>query len=173
MQAIPQPKPPHLNLPNIRSLPNIPFVGCSGGNATSYIGQQFSGLPDLKTVLHIKALKKSLEEQIYALIQGQLPVIPRAPVYAARAAQLTSEVAQLVSTMTTVISQIQGEINGAISAVNGKIGEVNAAKAAIQSIPVSARTATQQLAIQRYSEYAGELNAQVGRLQQTLSCLGS
>ena len=70
---IPQPKLPSLSLPTIRSLPTIPFVGCAGGDGTTYLGDQFGNLPDLQAALHAKALKKALVEQVYALVQGQLP----------------------------------------------------------------------------------------------------
>lgn len=170
---IPPPRLPHLPLPNVRGLPNIPHVGCAGGSATTYLGEQFGNLPDLNAALHIKNLKKTLEEQIYALIQGQLPDPTRPPVYAARAAQLVNEVAELVQMLNQVIADATAEANAAINFINGKINDINAAKTAVLTIPAGARSAVQRLALQRYEEYLGELNSQVGRLQATIECIST
>jgi hypothetical protein len=170
---VPPAKLPNIPLPQIRSLPHIPFVGCAGGSATTFIGEQFGDLPDMATVLHIKALKKSLEEQIYALIQGELPDALRPPVYAARAAQLVAEVLEIVATLNTIIGGVIGEAEAAISFVNGKIGEMNAARAAIMNIPPTARTAAQRLMLGRYNEVATELNGQISRLQSTITCIAA
>lgn len=170
---VPPPRLPHLPLPNVRGLPNIPHVGCAGGSATSYLGEQFGNLPDLHAALAMKNLKKALEEQIYALIQGQLPDAVRPPVYAARAAQLINEVAELVQTLNQVIAGVTAEANAAINFVNGKINDINAAKSAVVAIPAGARSAVQRLALQRYNEYLGELNSQVGRLEATIACIAA
>jgi hypothetical protein len=170
---IPQPKLPHLPLPHIRGIPNIPHVGCSGASGTSYLGEQFGNLPDLHAALAMKNLKKAIEEQIYALIQGELPDAVRPPVYAARAAQLINEVAELVQTLNQVIAGVIAEANASINFINGKINDINAAKNTVLAIPAGARSAVQRLALQRYNEYLGELNAQVGRLQTTIGCISS
>jgi hypothetical protein len=164
---------PHLPLPNVRGLPNVPHVGCAGGSATSYLGEQFGNLPDLHAALAIKKLKKALEEQIYALIQGQLPDPTRPPVYAARAAQLVNEVAELVQMLNNLIAQAAAEVNASINFINGKINDINAAKTAVLSIPQGARSAVQRLALQRYNEYLGELNSQIDRLNATIACISS
>jgi len=75
---IPEAKLPSLTLPTIRSLPTIPHVGCAPGDPNSFVGEQFGNAPDLNSILSIRALIKSLEEQIYALIQGKLPQPARA-----------------------------------------------------------------------------------------------
>lgn len=170
---VPAPRLPHLPLPNVRGLPNIPHVGCAGGNGTTYLGEQFGNLPDLHAALAVKKLKKALEEQIYALIQGQLPDATRPPVYAARAAQLTNEVAQLVQALNQTIAGVTAEANASINFINGKINDINAARTAVLSIPAGARSAVQRLALQRYNEYLGELNSQVGRLQATIACIAA
>jgi hypothetical protein len=170
---VPAPKLPHFPLPNVRGLPSIPHVGCAGGNGASYVGEQFGNLPDLHAALAMKKLKKALEEQIYALIQGQLPDATRPPVYAARAAQLVNEVAELVQTLNETIAIVTAEANASINFVNEKISDINAAKSAVLTIPAGARSAVQRLALQRYNEYLGELNSQVGRLQATIACIAS
>lgn len=168
---VPQPKLPHVALPTIRTIPTIPHVGCAGASGTSYVGTQFGNVPDIGAALAIKALKKSLEEQIYALIQGELPQVVRAPIYAARAAQLVNEVAEVVATLNQVISAVTGEATAAINAVNAKAADLNAAKSVLEGIPVGARNAVQRLMITRYQRYVGELNAQAGRLQTTIACI--
>lgn len=173
MPVIPPPKLPHVTLPTVRGIPSVPHVGCAGGSATSYLGQQYGNLPDLHAALGIKKLKKALEEQIYALIQGQLPDATRPPVYAARAAQLANEVAELVATLNQVIGDVTAETNAAIAAVNGKIAELNTAKSAIEAIPQAARSAVQRLMLERYQRYVGELNDQATRLATTMACIAN
>lgn len=170
---VPAPRLPHLTLPTVRPIPTIPHVGCAGGSGTTYVGAQFGNLPDLHAALAIKKLKKALEEQIYALVQGQLPDLTRPPVYAARAAQLVNEVAELVQTLNQVVTGLIAEANAAINFVNGTINDINAAKAALETVPEGARNAVQRLMMQRYERYLGELNAQVGRLQSTITCIST
>ena len=171
--TLPPARLPHLPLPNIHSLPTIPSVGCAGGNGATYIGEQFGDLPDLASVLHIKALTKSMSEQIYALVQGELPDSARPAVYAARAAQLVNYVASLVSLLNTLTNSVVAEAQASISFCNAKIAEVNGAKSALQSIPEAARTSVQRLMLTRYNEYAGELNGQIARLNATIDCVAS
>lgn len=170
---VPLPKLPHVTLPTIRGIPTIPHVGCAGATGTTYVGEQFGNVPDVGAVLAIKALKKAILEQIYALIQGELPDATRPPVYAARAAQLTNEIAEIVATLNEAIAAVTSEANAAITAVNAKSAEMNAAKAELESITPGARSAVQRLMIQRYTRYAGELDAQAGRLQSTIECIAA
>lgn len=172
MPTIPAAKLPNLNLPAIRNLPTIPFVGCAPGDSSSFVGEQFGNAPDLNSILSIRALKKSLEEQIYALIQGQLPDPARPAPYAARAAQLANEITELLDAMNTVIGQVTGSVNAAIEYANEQLTAVNQAKAAIVAVPAASRSAVQKLMLDRYNRYATELNAQVARHQQTIACLG-
>jgi hypothetical protein len=168
---IPPPKTIHVAIPTIRLPIDIPFVGCTGGSAKTYVGKQLGNLPDLATMLHIRTILKALQEQIYALIQGELPDVLRAPVYAARAAQLIAQVASIISTINDVITRVLAEVNAAITFANQKIAELQTLANQFASIPESALTLAQQLMMQRYQEYTGELNAQIGRLQSTLGCL--
>jgi hypothetical protein len=170
---IPAAKLPDLPLPTIRPLPSIPGVGCAGGHATTLIGEQFGDLPDIATVLHIKALKKAMDEQIYALIQGELPDSLRPDVYAARAAELAAYVIEIVNTINTIIGGIVAEAEAAIAAVHEKIAEMESALAVIESVPSYARTALQQLMFGRYNEYVAELNGQAARLQSTIACVAA
>jgi hypothetical protein len=171
--TLPPARLPHLPLPNIHALPTIPSVGCAGGNGATYIGEQFGDLPDLNAISHIKALKKSMDEQIYALIKGELPDAARPAVYAARAAQLVSQVASLVSLLNTLTTSVTAEAQASISFCNAKIAEMNQAKSALQNIPESARTNVQRLMLTRYNEYASELNGQIARLNSTIDCVAS
>lgn len=171
--SIPLPRLPNITLPTIRSIPTIPFVGCAGADGTSYVGKQFGNLPDLHSLLHVRTLKKALAEQIYALIQGELPDALRPAPYAARAAQLINEVAQLTSALTSIVNDVSSDINDAIGFVDEKITAINAAKNAIAAVPDEARSAVQRVMFERYGRYAQELNAQKGRLQSTLACVTS
>jgi hypothetical protein len=170
--AIPEPKLPNLNLPAIRNLPAITHVGCAPGDPNSFVGEQFGNAPDLNSVLHIRSLQKALAEQIYALIQGELPQPAREPLYAARAAQLTNEVTDLVNAMTAIAGEVTGSINAAIDYANEQLTAVNQAKAAITAVPAQARSAVQRLMNERYTRYAAELNAQIARSEAALACLG-
>lgn len=169
---IPEPKLPNLNLPAIRNLPAIPFVGTAPGDSNSFVGEQFGNAPDLNSVLHIRSLKKALEEQIYALIQGEATQPIRAPIYAARAAQLANEVTELLDALDTVVGQVTSSINATINYANQQLAAVNQAKAAITALPVQARSAVQKLMNDRYTRYAQELNAQIARHEQALASLG-
>lgn len=168
---IPGPKLPTLTLPSIRSIPTIPFVGSAAASGTTYIGEQFGNVPDLNVVLHIKTVKKALLEQIYALIEVELPDPVRPIPYAARAAQLTNELAEVAAFLAEIVAGITAEVNAAIDFANERIGEVNQAKSEIESTAAGARSPLQQLMLQRYDRYEGELAAQVGRLQSTLESL--
>lgn len=170
--SLPAPKLPSYPLPSIRSLPAIPHVGCAGGDGTAYFNNQFGGLPDLQALTHIRAAKKFLDEQIYALLQGKLNDLLRPPVYDARAVQLTAQLAEIVAKGNELIAAMTNEVNAAVSFINGKVAELNNAKAQILRIPEAARSHSQRLMLERYDEYVGELNAQAGRLQSTLTCLG-
>src|SRR6185503_7841946 len=129
MPAIPQPRLPNIALPVIHGLPTLPLgIGCAGADGNSYLGKQFGNLPSLHKLLHLKAGKKYLEEQIYALIQGEAIQPVRSPIYAARAAQLTNEVATLVTEITSVIDEVSGDITASINFVNEKVAAVNEAK---------------------------------------------
>ncbi|GEM_PF-3078785 len=168
---IPAPKTIQVNTPTIRLPIDIPFVGCTGGSAKTLVGGQLGNVPDLATMLHIRTIKKAIEEQIYALLKGMLPDLTRPPVYNARAIQLLNEVVQIIATLNQVISQVFAEVNAAISFINQKKTELQNAANELLAIPSSALSQTQQLMIQRYQEYTGELNSQIGRLQSTLGCL--
>lgn len=168
---LPQIKLPSFNVPNIRSLPNIPTVGCVSGNATTVIGEQFGNFPDIQALPHVKALNKVITEQIGTLLEGKLPDAPRAALYQARQARLVSELAQIVSAATELASQIQAEISSSIQACNQKVNELNAAKSLILQIPANLRSPIQKKALDRYNEYIGEVNSQIGRLQTALGCL--
>ncbi|HEY6232796.1 MAG TPA: hypothetical protein VIW64_16145 [Pyrinomonadaceae bacterium] len=170
---VPPPKLPHIALPNVRAIPTIPHVGCAGAQGTTYVGQQFGNAPDIGAARAIKALKKALEEQIYALLQGELPQPARAPIYAARAAQLADEVADVVATLNDLIAGVTAETNAAISFVNDTIAEVNQAQSTLLEIPEGARDVVQRVMIERYTRYAGELTAQAARLGTTIECISA
>ena len=168
---IPPPRTIQITPPQIRLPIDIPFVGCTGGSAKTMVGKQLGNIPDLATLLHIRTIKKAIEEQIYALLQGMLPDLLRPPVYAARAAQLLTEVVAFIATLNQVISQVLAEVNAAIGFINQKVTELENAANELLALPGNALSAAQQLMLQRYEEYTGELNAQAGRLQSTLGCL--
>ena len=169
--TLPAAKVPSWNVPQIRSLPTIPNVGCVSGNGTTLVGEQFGNFPDIQALPHIKALNKVITEQIGTLLEGKLGDVPRAIAYEIRRARLVTELQQIVSMATTIASQVQGEINGAIAGCNAKIADLNASKAAILQTPENMRTAIQQKTLSRLNEYIGELNEQVGRLETSLGCL--
>jgi hypothetical protein len=168
---IPAAKLPHIPLPNIRSIPMIPGVGCAGGNTTTLIGEQLGNLPDLDAVRHIKDLKRYLAEQIETLIEGYVPAAQRQPVWAARVERYVQRISELLEGMNELISGVVAETNASINFVNGKIGELNAARSEALSLPEAARSAVQRLALERTNEYISELNQQKSRLESTISCL--
>ena len=169
----PQAKLPHIPLPVIRNLPQIPTVGCVSGNATTLIGEQMGNLPDISALPQIRALKKAILEQIGALIDGQLPDAVRPPKYAARAARLVSELSSIVSAMNAIAAGLQAEVNSGIEFANQKLSDINAAKAIILNIPAGARTTIQKKTLDRLNEYAVEINAQINRMETALGCMSA
>ncbi len=169
---LPSLKMPSLALPTIRMMPSIPGVGCVPSDGRSYTGEQFGSLPDLQTVQAVKELRKVINEQIAALIEGYLPTAARKPLWAARVAQLTQYVADLNEVLTEVAGRAAAEINGTVSYINEKQSEIQDSLDALNNIPESARSAAQRLMVGRYQEYLGELEAQAARLQATAACLG-
>ena len=169
--SIPQPKLPNIPLPTIRIPIHIPHIGCPGADATSYLGGQFGNLPDIQDALHIKHLRKVLNDKIYAFLKGKLPTILRAPLYDSKALELIAQVAEMVSVLNQVIGQAIAEYNATIGFIASKKNELNAAIAGIGAIPASALSATNSLARERYQEYVGELDAQAGRLATSISCI--
>ncbi|MDX6692637.1 MAG: hypothetical protein QOF02_240 [Blastocatellia bacterium] len=168
---LPAVKLPHIPLPTIRAIPTIPGVGCTGGNTTTLVGEQFGNLPDLDAVRHIKELKKYLEEQMQTLIEGYVPAAERQPVWAARVARYVERVSELLESLNEIVSGVMAETNASMNFVNGKIGELNAARAEALSIPEATRSAVQRLALERTNQYIAELNQQMGRLESTISCI--
>lgn len=171
MSILPSAKLPSWNLPSVRSLPTIPNVGCISGNPTTIVGDQMGSFPDIQALPHIKSLKKVINEQIGTLLEGKLPDLPRAVLFEARKARLTTELAQVVGKATAMASQIQADVNATINACNEKINDLNAAKDEILQLPEQARSAVQTKSLERYNEYADEINSQIDRLQSSLGCL--
>lgn len=171
--SVPAPKLPHLPLPVIRSIPTIPGVGKPGSEAALLVRAQFGNLPDLEAVIGIKALKKAINEQIYALIQGKLPDAVRPPVYDARAILLTDYVVEIVATLNAVIGGFVTELTAAISSNAAKLAELTAAKADVDAKPPEARTKLEALKSARLTEYIAEGNAQLARLNTSLSSIGA
>jgi hypothetical protein len=134
---IPNAKIPDYALPAIRLPIHIPHVGCPGADARSYVGQQFGNLPDLYDALHVKHLRKVLNDQIYALLKGQLPTILRKVLYYQKALELIQHVIAMVAVMNQVIGQAVAEYNATVAFLNQKKGELNASIAAINGIPAS------------------------------------
>lgn len=170
---IPEAKIPDIHLPTIRLPIHIPRVGCPGSDARSYIGEQFGSLPDLYDAIHIKHLRKLLNDQIYALLKGQLPTILRKPLYYAKAIDLIEHIAEIVAVLNQVISQAVAEYNATIGYINQVKGRLNALLEAVNAIPGNLQTAVNRLARQRYEEYLGELDRQIGKMGTSISCLVS
>jgi hypothetical protein len=168
---LPPPKLPNWNVPTVRNLPQIPKVGCVSGNATTQVGKQMGSFPDIAALPHIKSLKKVITEQIGTLIEGKLPQLARLPLYEARQVRLVSELAEMVQKATEIADAISQEVTQTIEACNQKINDLNSAKDEILSFPASARSAMQEKAAARYDEYIAEIEAQIGRLSQSLGCL--
>ena len=167
----PQPKLPQFKLPQIKIPLHIPHVGCPGADGRSYIGDQFGSLPDLYDALHIKHLRKVINDQIYALLKGKLPTILRKVLYAQKALELIAQIVEVVEVLNQVIARALAEYNAAVSFINQKKAQLQAAITAVEAIPVAARTATQTLAIERYHEYLGELDTQISKLQTSIACI--
>ncbi|MGA9774012.1 MAG: hypothetical protein WBV94_33585 [Blastocatellia bacterium] len=171
LPSIPPPKPWHIPLPTIRLPIHIPQVGCPGADATSLVGEQFGSLPDLYDALHVKHLRKVINDQIYALLKGQLPTALRKVLYLQKAIELINYITSIIAVLNQVIGQAIAEYNAVIGFINQKKAELNAAIAAIHGIPAAAQTATHKLALQRYQEYLGELDKQIARLNTSISCI--
>jgi hypothetical protein len=168
---IPEAKLPDLPLPAIRLPVHLPRIGCPGADARSYIGEQFGSLPDLYDALHIKHLRKIINDQIYALLKGQLPTPLRKPLYYEKALDLIQHIAELIAVFNQVIGQVIAEYNATIAFINQKKGELNQKIAEIGGIPGGSQTAVHRLALQRYNEYIGELDQQVSRLGTSVTCI--
>jgi hypothetical protein len=173
MAGLPTPRIPSLNLPQVRALPSVPGVGCAGGDATAFFGEQFGGLPDIQSVLHIKSLKKHYEEMMATLIEGYLNEIPRQALWAARVAEYTNRVADLVGAMTGLIAGMTAEVGASVAAINETKDELQGMLDGILEVPAAQRDAAQRLMATRYQQYLGELDTQAGRLQATLACLSA
>lgn len=167
-----EPKLPPASLPTIRNLPTIPLIGCAGGDAHSYFGDQFGGLPDLEAILHMKARIRYFQEQVDMMIEGYVPAALRQPVWAIRVEDYLEEIATLTAEVASLVGAITDYVNSSLGFINDKVNELNDAKAALESIPEDARSKVQQKMIERYDKYIGRLEAQAGRLQATLTCIG-
>ena len=75
--------------------------------------------------------------------------------------------------VNAVIGGVTAEATAAIDFANGRVADLNQAKSEIESIAPAARDAVQQLLIERYDRYLGELDAQVERLESTIECIAS
>jgi hypothetical protein len=170
--GLPKPTLPNVKTPRIRRIPSLPGgIGCAGGNPSSYVGNQFGNQPDVAALLHLKALKKLINDNIGTLIDGYLPTVLRKPKYVVRVVKLTKEVEKVVRQIADTVASAQAEYNAQLAYVNQVIGEVNSAAAEINTLPASARSQAQNHLLNRYNEYAADLNAQAGRIQQALRCL--
>lgn len=168
---IPEAKVIQRQQPEIRLPVHLPRIGCPGADARSFVGEQFGNLPDLYDALHIKHLKKIINDQIYALLKGQLPTAIRKGLYFEKALDLIQHIAELIAVFNQVIGQAIAEYNATIAFINQKKGELNQYINEINAIPAQSQTAVNRLAITRYNEYLGELDKQVTRLQTSISCL--
>ena len=168
---IPPPKLPSYGLPSIHLPIHIPFVGCAAGDGKTYVGKHFGNRPDFASMLHIKAIKKAMDEQVYALIEGQLPDFTRPPVYLARAIQIIAEVVEQIAKLNEIIGEALEEISAAVDFINQKKGELESNLNYLLSIPTEVQTEVQAVMVENYQFYLGDLNAQVGRLQSTIGCL--
>jgi hypothetical protein len=169
--SIPEAKIPQINLPTIRIPIHIPKIGCPGADARSYVGEQFGNLPDLVDAFHVKHLRKVVNDQIFALLKGQLPTILRKGLYLQKAVELIQDVVAFIQVLNQVIGAAIAEYNATIGFINTKISQLNQSIAEIQAIPEGARTAVNTLALQRFNEYIVELNQQKQRLQRSIMCI--
>lgn len=171
MNPFPSAKLPSFNMPTIRALPNIPKVGCVSGNPTTLVGQQMGNLPDVSALPHVKALKKVIEEQVGTLIEGKLPDLPRSVLYEARQIRLVGELAEMIEKAAEIAGQLLAEINTAIEFANARIDDLNSSLTEISSIDEALRSPVQKKALDRYNDYIGEINQQIGRLNAAKGCL--
>lgn len=170
---IPPAKVPDIRLPLIRLPIAIPRVGCPGSDARSYIGEQFGSLPDLYDALHLKHLRKVVNDQIYALLKGQLPTVIRKGFYYEKAVELGQQVAEFVAALNQVIGQAIAEYQATVGFINKKKAEINGKLSAVNAIPENAMTAVNRLQRQRYNEYLGELDRQISKLQTSINCIAN
>lgn len=171
LPQIPMPKIPSYGLPSIQLPAHIPFVGCAAGDGKTYIGRQFGNKPDFESMLGIRSLKKTLEEQVYALIQGQLPDPTRPPVYLARAIEIIAEVVEQVAKLNEIIGEVLEELNAVVEFINLKKAELETQMSFLMGIPDDVLTEVQSMMIENYEFYLGDLDDQIGRLESTVGCL--
>lgn len=171
MPRIPEAKIPDIQLPTIRLPIHIPKIGCPGADGQSYIGEQFGSMPDLYDAFHAKHLRKIINDQIYALLKGQLPTPLRKGLYLQKALELIQDVAAIIQVLNQVIGRMIAEYNAIINFINQKKAELNAVIQEINGVGAGARTAVQQKTLERYQEYIGELDQQISRLQTSISCI--
>jgi predicted nuclease with TOPRIM domain len=168
---------PAINLanqvPDIRALPGLPFIGCISGDATTYVGTQMGGMPDLQALHIVRAAKKVIEEELKSRVVCKLPFATRPEALDVEIVRLTNEFAQIIETANEVIGRIQAEAEAAMQFINGKIDELNAAKAELLNIPEELRSKTERKMIERYEKYTGRLQSQITRMQANLDCIGS
>jgi hypothetical protein len=120
LPAIPAAKLPQFALPAIRIPVHIPHVGCPGSDGRSYIGEQFGSLPDLYDALHTKHLRKVINDQIYALLKGQLPTIFRKVLYLQKAQTAVQKLAkERYQTYLGELDQQIGKLGTSISCIAG------------------------------------------------------
>lgn len=156
-------------LPSIGGFPTLPRVGTALGQATAFVGSQYAGAPQMQTLLHLKSLKYEFEQLIQTLVEGYVPAAARQPKWAARVADYTQFVAQITATMSAIAEAVIGEAQKGIDAANTKRSSIAAEVAALQNIPAAARSRIENHLLSRKSEYVGELDAQIGRLQNVIA----
>jgi hypothetical protein len=173
LNEYPQPQLPHINLPQIRPLPKIPFVSCIPATPETLVGKQMGKQPDLSALAHIRSLKKNITEKLIILLEGQLPTLPRSLVFEANRIRLVAELAEIVAEGVAIANRLAEDAQENIDEINNRIEILNAGISAYQSIGEAVRTRIQQKTIDRFGEYINELEQQKGRWESVISCISA
>ena len=167
------PRVPTIQLPFVPTFPSLPFIGCFGGDGKTYIGKKYGNRPDIQKLLHIKQLKKWFRENIDGYIEGKLDNPLRAVAFDARAIRLGLELAEIIEDFNETVGQITEEIDAGLDLVNGRINELNGLRGELLALSGDSLSKADQLMLERYNEYLGELDAQVTRLNGSRNCIGA
>ncbi|HYX72624.1 MAG TPA: hypothetical protein VE732_07630 [Nitrososphaera sp.] len=164
---------PTIQLPFVPTALSLHLIGCFGGDGKTYIGKKHGNRADIQKLLHIKQIKKWFTENIDGYLEGKLDNPQRGILFDARAVRLGQELAEILQDFDETVGQITEEIDAGLALVTGKINELNSLRNELLTLSEGSISKADQLMLQRYGEYSGELGAQAERLNAVKNCIGA